>query len=106
MLDSEGALDIIALSLQSPSPKTKALVLEILGAVCLIPGGHQCVLEGMDKLCAQAKTRFRFEMVVYTLWQACQGMTPHDKDLQVQCRVPPPMLCVAIPNPEYRALSL
>ncbi|KAJ3174768.1 Dishevelled associated activator of morphogenesis 2 [Geranomyces variabilis] len=83
VLDSEGALDIIALSLQSPSPKTKALVLEILGAVCLIPGGHQCVLEGMDKLCAQAGTRFRFELVVYTLWQSCQGMTPHDKDLQV-----------------------
>ncbi|KAJ3019022.1 hypothetical protein HKX48_002457, partial [Thoreauomyces humboldtii] len=83
VLDSEGALDIIALSLQSPSPKTKALVLEILGAVCLIPGGHECVLEGMDKLCAQAQTRFRFEIVVYTLWQSCQGMTPHDKDLQV-----------------------
>ncbi|KND03814.1 uncharacterized protein SPPG_01270 [Spizellomyces punctatus DAOM BR117] len=83
VLDSEGALNIIALSLQSPSPKTKALVLEILGAVCLIPGGHQCVLEGMDNLCTQAKTRFRFEAVVYTLWQSCQGMTAHDKDLQV-----------------------
>ncbi|KAI9093467.1 formin homology 2 domain-containing protein [Phlyctochytrium arcticum] len=83
VLDSEGALDIIALSLQSPSSKTKALVLEILGAVCLIPGGHQCVLEGMDNLCIQARYRFRFEVVVYTLWQSCQGMLPHDKDLQV-----------------------
>ncbi|KAI8999424.1 formin homology 2 domain-containing protein [Gaertneriomyces semiglobifer] len=83
VLDSEGALDTIALSLQSPSLKTKSLVLEILGAVCLIPGGHECVLNGMEQLCHVARTRFRFEAVVHTLWLSCQGMTPVEKDLQV-----------------------
>ncbi|KAJ3077638.1 hypothetical protein HK102_005071, partial [Quaeritorhiza haematococci] len=82
-LDSDGAMNIIALSLRSPSPRTRALVLEIFGAVCLIPGGHRCVLEGMDALCETAGMRFRFETVVYSLWSSCQGMGPSDKELQV-----------------------
>ncbi|KAJ3279108.1 hypothetical protein HK104_001739 [Borealophlyctis nickersoniae] len=56
---------------------------EIFGAVCLIPGGHRCVLEGMDALCDAAGMWIRFEVVVYALWQSCQGMTPLEKDLQV-----------------------
>ncbi|KAJ1344018.1 hypothetical protein BSLG_001158 [Batrachochytrium salamandrivorans] len=40
VLDTDEALNVIALSLRSPSPRTRALVLEIFGAVCLIPGGH------------------------------------------------------------------
>ncbi|KAJ3270093.1 hypothetical protein HK104_004982, partial [Borealophlyctis nickersoniae] len=83
VLENEGSLNIIALSLRSPSPRTRALVLEIFGAVCLIPGGHRCVLEGMDALCDAAGMRFRFEIVVYALWQSCQGMTPLEKELQV-----------------------
>ncbi|RKO85022.1 armadillo-type protein, partial [Blyttiomyces helicus] len=83
VLDNEGSLRIIALSLRSPSPRTRALVLEIFGAVCLIPGGHRCVLEGMDALCEAAAMRFRFEIVVWSLWQSCQGMTVLDKELQV-----------------------
>jgi len=83
VLDNEGSLNIIALSLRSPSHRTRALVLEIFGAVCLIPGGHRCVLEGMDALCEASGLRFRFEIVVHALWQSCQGMTPLEKDLQV-----------------------
>ncbi|KAJ1563053.1 Disheveled-associated activator of morphogenesis 1, partial [Cladochytrium tenue] len=69
VLDNEGALNVIALSLRSPSARTRALVLEIFGAVCLIPGGHKCVLEGMDALAETAGIRSRFEAVVYCLWQ-------------------------------------
>ncbi|KAJ3027360.1 Dishevelled associated activator of morphogenesis 2, partial [Rhizophlyctis rosea] len=83
VLDSSSSLNIIALSLRSPSPRTRALVLEIFGAVCLIPGGHTSVLEGMDHLCEQAGMRWRFEVVVWSLWGSCQGMTPLDKELQV-----------------------
>eukprot|EP00842_Homolaphlyctis_polyrhiza_P000475 jgi/Hompol1/1428/HPOL_002697-RA len=83
VLETDGALNVIALSLRSPSARTRALVLEIFGAVCLIPGGHSCVLQAMDALQEVANTRFRFEIVVYSLWQSSRGMTPLDKELQV-----------------------
>ncbi|KAI8846857.1 hypothetical protein BC829DRAFT_445004 [Chytridium lagenaria] len=82
VLDHDESLNIIALSLRSPSARTRALVLEIFGAVCLIPGGHRCVLEGMDALQEIAGMRYRFEIVVHSLWQSCQGGTPLDKELQ------------------------
>lgn len=41
------------------------------------------MLEGMDHLCETAGMRWRFEVVVWSLWQSCQGMTPLDKELQV-----------------------
>ncbi|KAJ3124435.1 Disheveled-associated activator of morphogenesis 1, partial [Irineochytrium annulatum] len=83
VLDHDESLNVIALSLRSPSGRTRALVLEIFGAVCLIPGGHRCVLEGMDALQETAGMRFRFEIVVHSLWQSCQGSTPLEKELQV-----------------------
>ncbi|KAJ3218661.1 Disheveled-associated activator of morphogenesis 1 [Dinochytrium kinnereticum] len=83
VLDYDESLNIIALSLRSPSGRTRALVLEIFGAVCLIPGGHRCVLEGMDALQEIAGMRYRFEIVVHSLWLSCQGSTPLDKELQV-----------------------
>ncbi|KAJ3330667.1 hypothetical protein HDU76_005130 [Blyttiomyces sp. JEL0837] len=83
VLDHEGSLNIIALSLRSPSCRTRALVLEIFGAVCLIPGGHRCVLDGMEAVAEEAGMRFRFEIVVYALWQSWQGASPLEKELQV-----------------------
>jgi hypothetical protein len=83
VLETDGALNVIALSLRSPSARTKALVLEIFGAVCLLPGGHGPVLEAMDAVCEVALTRFRMEIVVQCLWQSCKGNTVQDKDLQV-----------------------
>ncbi|KAJ3223051.1 Dishevelled associated activator of morphogenesis 2 [Clydaea vesicula] len=83
VLDSPDSLNIIALSLRSNSYRTRALVLEIFGAVCLIPGGHTCILSGMDNLKEEGGFRFRFEVVVSSLWQASRGMSPLEKDLQV-----------------------
>lgn len=81
VLETDGAMNVIALSLRSPLLRTRSLVLEIFGAVCLLPGGHASVLEALDAVCAVAGTRFRFEIVVYSLWQSCLSIV--DKDLQV-----------------------
>jgi hypothetical protein len=83
VLDTEGAVNVIGLSLRSPSRITRSLVLEIFGAVCLIPGGHATVLESMDYLCERDRLRSRFEVVVNALWQSSRGNRPEDKELQV-----------------------
>ncbi|KAF9420174.1 hypothetical protein HW555_003587 [Spodoptera exigua] len=41
------SIDLIAQSLDTENVKTKVAALEILGAVCLVPGGHKKVLEAM-----------------------------------------------------------
>jgi hypothetical protein len=79
----ENALNVIALALRSPSSRTKSLVLEILGAVCLIPGGHRTVLESMEDLFQIDSSRFRFEVVLNALVQGCKGTSQFDKELQV-----------------------
>jgi hypothetical protein len=61
------SLPVIALSLRSPSLKTRALVLEILAAVCLIPGGHKRVLECVSQFARISGERARFETVVTCL---------------------------------------
>ena len=83
VLETEGAMNVIALALRSPAVRTKSLVLELFGAVCLLPGGHSSVLEGLTAVSEIAGTRFRFELIVYTLWQGCNGLTAPDKELQV-----------------------
>lgn len=40
-------IDTIAQSLRSEDTRTKIQALEILGAVCLVPGGHKKVLAAM-----------------------------------------------------------
>lgn len=38
------SIDLIAQSLDTENVKTKVAALEILGAVCLVPGGHKKVI--------------------------------------------------------------
>jgi hypothetical protein len=83
VLESKDSLLVIALSLRTQAFRTRALVLEMFGAVCLIPGGHEVVLDAMDEMSGVVGFRFRFEVVMYSLWQACQGVSPAEKDLQV-----------------------
>ncbi|XP_053706520.1 formin-like protein 3 isoform X1 [Synchiropus splendidus] len=54
------AVNQIALSLNNRSPRTKALVLELLAAVCLVRGGHEIILSAFDnfKEVCQEKRRF------------------------------------------------
>ncbi|XP_056320789.1 formin-like protein 2 [Danio aesculapii] len=61
------AVNEIALSLNNKNPRTKALVLELLAAVCLVRGGHEIILSAFDhfkecvavKIKKPIKTKFR-----------------------------------------------
>lgn len=76
------SINVIAQSLSTENIKTKVAVLEIMGAVCLVPGGHKKVLEAMVHYQKYASERTRFQ--VWTL------LLP--LELVVQFRVSPSML--------------
>ncbi|XP_028298343.1 disheveled-associated activator of morphogenesis 1-like [Gouania willdenowi] len=61
------SINIIAQSLSAENIKTKIAVLEILGAVCLVPGGHKKVLEAMLHYQKFASERTRFQNLVTDL---------------------------------------
>ncbi|KAL0878675.1 hypothetical protein ABMA27_003733 [Loxostege sticticalis] len=61
------SIDLIAQSLDTENVKTKVAALEILGAVCLVPGGHKKVLEAMVHFQKYAGERARFQSVVNEL---------------------------------------
>lgn len=56
------AISTIAQSLSTENIKTKTAVLEILGAMCLVPGGHKKVLESMLHFQKFAAERTRFQV--------------------------------------------
>ncbi|KAF7253520.1 Disheveled-associated activator of morphogenesis 2, partial [Varanus komodoensis] len=55
------SINIISQSLRTENIKTKIAVLEILGAVCLVPGGHKKVLQAMLHYQVYAAERTRFQ---------------------------------------------
>lgn len=61
------ALNTIATTLAGESIKCKTDVLEILGAVCLVPGGHRKVLNSIDHLQTFAGERARFQTIINDL---------------------------------------
>uniref|UniRef100_A0A8C4NNX9 Disheveled-associated activator of morphogenesis 1 n=1 Tax=Dicentrarchus labrax TaxID=13489 RepID=A0A8C4NNX9_DICLA len=61
------SINIIAQSLSTENIKTKVAVLEILGAVCLVPGGHRKVLEAMVHYQKFASERTRFQNLLTDL---------------------------------------
>lgn len=61
------SINIIAQSLATENLKTKVAVLEILGAVCLVPGGHKKVLEAMIHYQKFATERTRFQSLINDL---------------------------------------
>ena len=60
-------INIIAQSLATENTKTKVAVLEILGAMCLVPGGHKKVLEAMLHYQEFAFERTRFQGIINDL---------------------------------------
>ena len=56
------AINVVARSLRCESVRTKIAVLEILGAVCLVPGGHHKVLHAMLHFQSFANERTRFQV--------------------------------------------
>ncbi|XP_054614628.1 formin-like protein 1 [Dunckerocampus dactyliophorus] len=54
----------ITLSLHSRNHRTKALVLELLAAVCLVRGGHDIILSAFDNFREVSRERSRFEKLM------------------------------------------
>ncbi|KAM4542826.1 disheveled-associated activator of morphogenesis 1-like [Odontesthes bonariensis] len=60
-------INVISQSLATENIKAKVAVLEILGAVCLVPGGHKKVLEAMLHFQKFASERTRFQNLLTNL---------------------------------------
>ena len=60
-------VNVIAQSMSTENLKTKINVLEILGAMCLVPGGHKKVLEAMLHYQIFASERTRFQGIINDL---------------------------------------
>ncbi|XP_042350155.1 formin-like protein 2 isoform X2 [Plectropomus leopardus] len=58
------AVNEIALSLNNKNPRTKALVLELLAAVCLVRGGHEIILSAFDNFKEVCMEEQRFERLM------------------------------------------
>uniref|UniRef100_A0A671YUW1 Formin-like 2b n=1 Tax=Sparus aurata TaxID=8175 RepID=A0A671YUW1_SPAAU len=58
------AVNEIALSLNNRNPRTKALVLELLAAVCLVRGGHEIILSAFDNFKTVCSESMRFEKLM------------------------------------------
>uniref|UniRef100_A0A8C4DJF4 Formin-like 2a n=1 Tax=Dicentrarchus labrax TaxID=13489 RepID=A0A8C4DJF4_DICLA len=58
------AVNEIALSLNNKNPRTKALVLELLAAVCLVRGGHEIILSAFDNFKEVCIETQRFERLM------------------------------------------
>ncbi|RVE58078.1 hypothetical protein OJAV_G00205590 [Oryzias javanicus] len=58
------AVNEIALSLNNKNPRTKALVLELLAAVCLVRGGHEIILSAFDNFKEVCVEEQRFERLM------------------------------------------
>ncbi|KAK0142669.1 Formin-like protein 2 [Merluccius polli] len=54
----------ITLGLNSRNPRTKALVLELLAAVCLVRGGHDIILSAFDNFKVVSREKNRFEKLM------------------------------------------
>nr|XP_047132793.1 disheveled-associated activator of morphogenesis 2-like isoform X3 [Hydra vulgaris] len=67
VLAHPNCINIIAQSLITENLKTKTAVLEILGACCLVPGGHKKVLDAMCHFQLYAEERSRFQSLVNDL---------------------------------------
>uniref|UniRef100_A0A8U8AQN3 Uncharacterized protein n=1 Tax=Geospiza parvula TaxID=87175 RepID=A0A8U8AQN3_GEOPR len=61
------SINIISQSLRTENIKTKIAVLEILGAVCLVPDGHKKVLQAMLHYQVYAAERTRFQSLLNEL---------------------------------------
>ncbi|TRY54198.1 hypothetical protein DNTS_030464 [Danionella cerebrum] len=61
------SINTISQSLRQDNIKTKVAVLEILGAVCLVPDGHKKVLQAMSHFQKYAAERTRFQSLLNEL---------------------------------------
>ena len=62
MLAQSNTINRLAESLSVSNVRTKTLVLEILGAICIVPGGHRKVLQAMLHFQRCYKEHARFQV--------------------------------------------
>ncbi|XP_078350098.1 disheveled-associated activator of morphogenesis 2-like [Oculina patagonica] len=67
VLAHPSCINIIAQSMGTENVKTKIQVLEILGAVCLVPGGHKKALDAMTHFQKFNEERTRFQTLLNDL---------------------------------------
>ena len=65
VMEHSNAINCIALSLNHQSLRTKALVLELLAAICLVKGGHQIILNAFNNFKEQCNEKNRFETLMH-----------------------------------------
>lgn len=58
------AINCISLSLMHKSLRTKALVLELLAAICLVKGGHEIILSAFDNFKEVCHETHRFQTLM------------------------------------------
>ncbi|XP_069966996.1 formin-like protein isoform X3 [Bactrocera oleae] len=75
------AINCIALSLIHKSLRTKALVLELLAAICLVKGGHEIILSSFDNFKDVCQEKRRFQ----TLMQYFMNFEAFNIDFMVAC---------------------
>ncbi|XP_075415512.1 formin-like protein 1 isoform X2 [Tenrec ecaudatus] len=64
VMNHPACVNEIALSLNNKNPRTKALVLELLAAVCLVRGGHDIILAAFDHFKEVCGEQHRFEKLM------------------------------------------
>uniref|UniRef100_A0A286XYP0 Formin like 1 n=1 Tax=Cavia porcellus TaxID=10141 RepID=A0A286XYP0_CAVPO len=64
VMNHPACVNEITLSLNNKNPRTKALVLELLAAVCLVRGGHDIILAAFDNFKEVCGERHRFEKLM------------------------------------------
>ncbi|XP_008836464.1 formin-like protein 1 isoform X3 [Nannospalax galili] len=64
VMNHPACVNEIALSLNNKNPRTKALVLELLAAVCLVRGGHDIILAAFDNFKEVCGEQHRFEKLM------------------------------------------
>lgn len=67
VLAHPSCINVIAQSMSTENVKTKIQVLEILGAVCLVPGGHKKALDAMTHFQKFNEERTRFQTLINDL---------------------------------------
>ncbi|KAM4844483.1 formin-like protein 1 isoform 2-T2 [Thomomys bottae] len=64
VMNHPACVNEIALSLNNKNPRTKALVLELLAAVCLVRGGHDIILAAFNNFKEVCGEQHRFEKLM------------------------------------------
>ena len=67
VIESQKAVNTVAQATVVDNIRTKTSALEILGALCLVPGGHKKVLYAMNHLASYANERVRFQSLISDL---------------------------------------